>query len=190
MKHLLHFFLALFSLTLFSSALFATPCQTQFTSCLGDCNISAHSFFRPRPISQDLSLEMALSQYNLYYNAQLLQGCGSCDDEHSWVDIQATPFYYQSTARKEIGEFFSPHSKEDFLIGQDNASDISSVWLELISQTAHPYSSVMSLRPERKAFGATFKLFFDLGTWLKSSCNCLGSTWLSIYVPVGANTTA
>jgi hypothetical protein len=184
MKHLLFRLCALLALASLSAQIQGSLCDFQYTNCVGACNICSHTFFRPRPISQDLSLELALHQYNMYFTNRMGQSCNECKENHSAIDFQATGFFYQSTQSKEIAQFFSPHCKEQFTIGQNNASDISSAWLDLLGSTAAPYFSLFSLNPRRQAGGINFKFYVDFRQLFSEITSCWAPSWFSLYIPV------
>lgn len=179
-KNFIYRILSYIIISLGSSGLYAasnTCLDIGALDCSGQCN-TAHSFFRARPFSQDLALELSLQQWDMYYHGKI----GQPEGHH--LSLQITPFFYQSTDRRQLSTYFLPHGKGNMIIAQNNASDISSAWVNLLHTLDNPYNSTVTLRPFRRAIGGCFKGYLDFGQWISTRYGWLASTWASVYLPV------
>ncbi len=146
--------------------------------CSESCNICSHTTFVPRMMSQNSVLELALDDYYQYH-------LPCCDAEcPPWISFEVTaPYYFKSTDSKRLAEYFMPGCQQCATVGQNNTSDISSLWLEILAPIDTPFSSTICLAPTRTVIGGAFKLFFDFGSWFDDNC-CYRNWWASIFVPV------
>ena len=153
-------------------------CSTVCDNSNNTCSCS-HTFFRPRPLSQNSVLELGLQQYQLNHPIH--------DDCPPSVSVQLSGFYYRSTSRSNLAPYFLPKCKCSISIGQNNTSDISSVNLNLLTNIltgAQPFSSTLSLSPRRTVYGGAAKFYIDLGGWMQDLHACLAHMWFSAFVPV------
>lgn len=143
--------------------------------CQNECTICSHTTFVPRLMSQNLVLEDAL-----FYHYQFNLPC--CDNEcPPWVSLEvAAPYYFKSTKSEKLARYFMPGCKECAVVGQNNTSDISSLWLGIIAPIDTPFESTICIKPRRTVIGGAFRLFFDFGAYDPCYCNW----WASIFVPV------
>lgn len=148
-------------------------------SCSSKCNITTHTTFVPRLMTENSVLELALHNYYHYH----LPECDPCECP-SWINLEFTaPYYFRSTKGKELAKYFLPGCKECLVVAQNNTSDISSPWLELITPSATPYQSTICIDPERSVLGGAFKVFLDLSRFFEGSR--LGTHWwASVFAPV------
>ena len=158
------------------------------TSCFGSCSSSCHSntFFRPRPLSQNSVLELALHNYDFYHKGFL--GNESC---YPWLSVDASVFYYTSTNKDKLAEFFLPCNRECAEVVEQGAGSLNSLWFGII---APPYGdgvdtdqynyfkSTFSIKPRRKTVGVTFGGRVDFGGFCDTPC--MSKMWASIFVPV------
>lgn len=144
--------------------------------CSDQCNVCSHTTFVARSMSQNSVLELALHDYYQYH----IPRCNECP---SWLTLELTaPYYFKSTNSKKLAHYFGPQCKDCFSVGQNNESDISSLWLGIASPLANQFQSSVCLRPTRTVIGGAIKLFFDLSAWIDNgSCN---NWWASIFIPI------
>lgn len=175
MKKVVIVLLLLFSVA--SKQMFAASCEDLCNPdlCANSCTICAHTTFVPRMMSQNLVLEDGLFFYNQF-------NLPCCDSEcPPWVSLQvAAPYYFKSTNGKQIGRYFMPGCQNCAVVAQNNTSDISSLWLDIITPPNAPFESTICIEPKRSVIGGAFRLFFDFGAY--DSCYC--NWWASIFVPV------
>jgi len=145
--------------------------------CSAACNISAHTTLIPRKMSQNSVLELALHNYYEYHRPV----CGDCP---SWFSLEVTaPYYFKSTRGKKLANYFLPKCQECITIGENNTSDISSPWLQLITPIATPFQSTVCIKPNRSVIGGAVRLYFDLTSFVEN-CSCWNPNWwLSIFIP-------
>lgn len=144
--------------------------------CSNSCNICSHTTFVPRMLSQNSVLELGLHNYYNYH----LPDCDDCCAP--WVSVEVTaPYYFKSTKPEELARYFLPQCKECVTIGQNNRSDISSLWLEIAAPIATPFESTVCIRPTRSVIGGALRLFFDLSRW--SGDYACYNFWASIFIP-------
>ena len=143
--------------------------------CGNTCTVCTHTTFVPRVMAQNLVLEDGLF---FYYQWHL----PCCDSEcPPWVSLEvAAPYYFRSTNSHRLARYFLPGCQDCATVGQNNTSDISSLWLGIIAPAATPFQSTICIEPKRSVIGGAFKLFFDFGAY--DSCYC--NWWASIFVPV------
>lgn len=143
--------------------------------CGNTCTICSHTTFVPRMMSQNLVLEDGLFFYNQF-------NLPCCDSEcPPWVSLQvAAPYYFKSTNGAQLGRYFMPGCQECATVGQNNTSDISSLWLKIAAPADTPFESTICIEPKRSVIGGAIRLFFDFGAY--DSCYC--NWWASIFVPV------
>lgn len=146
--------------------------------CSTACNISAHTTFVPRLMSQNSVLELALHNYYHYH-------LPCCDSEcPPWISLEVTaPYYFKSTKNKRLASYFLPDCKNCLTVAENNTADVSSPWLQLITPIATPYQSTICIDPKRTVIGGAFKLFMDLSYWFDGNC-WYNNWWASIFVPV------
>lgn len=171
------FFMGLLLLLSISAHAAAPSCEDLCNPdlCANICNICAHTTFVPRLMSQNLVLEDALFFYNQFH-------LPCCDSEcPPWISLQiAAPYYFKSTKSNRLARYFMPGCNECAVVGQNNTSDISSLWLGIIASPETPFESTICIEPKRKVIGGAFRLFFDFGAY--DSCYC--NWWASIFIPV------
>lgn len=143
--------------------------------CANQCTICAHTTFVPRLMSQNLVLEDALFQYYQFH-------LPCCDSEcPPWISLEiAAPYYFKSTDSKRLARYFMPGCQECAVVGQNNTSDISSLWLKIVAPADTPFESTICIEPRRTVIGGAFRVFFDFGAYDPCLCNW----WASIFVPV------
>ena len=143
--------------------------------CGNTCTICAHTTFVPRLMSQNLVLENGLFFYNQF-------NLPCCDSEcPPWVSLQVVaPYYFKSTNGAQLGRYFMPGCNNCAVVAQNNTSDISSLWLDIITPVDAPFESTICIEPKRSVIGGAFRLFFDFGAY--DSCYC--NWWASVFVPV------
>lgn len=143
--------------------------------CGNTCTTCAHTTFVPRLMSQNLVLENGLFFYNQFH-------LPCCDREcPPWVSLQiAAPYYFKSTNGRQIGRYFMPGCENCAVVGQNNTSDISSLWLGIIAPVETPFESTICIEPKRSVIGGAVRLFFDFGAYDPCYCNW----WASIFVPI------
>ena len=164
---------------------FKTIVSVLFFCLLGFLNLKAdnccesHSFFRSRPIVTDFSLEQGLTLYEWYHRKTIY-------DEKPWFLFNVAGFYYNSTKKEELARYFLPHCKEQITVAQNNTSDVSSIWINVLNTFATPFSSKISIAPRRTAYGATLDLRVDFGQYLSSHYNneSLEGWWGQLFVPI------
>jgi len=144
----------------------------------GGCNISAHTTFVPRSLSENSVLSLALHNY---YQSHL----PCCDSEcPPWIGFQVTaPFYFKSTNSKKVAGYFLPDCKNCLTVAENNTADISSPWLQLVTPIATPYESTICINPKRTVIGGAFKLYMDFSYWLEGDC-WYNNWWATVFVPV------
>ena len=159
----------------------ATSCASSCNSnsCCDSNNFHSRTFFRPRSLSQNLALEESLTYYNQHMEEQ---------DECNWFDFGVVaPIYYRSTKSKRVGEFFAPGCSNCVTVGQNNSSDVSSAWLNLLAPLDTPFESTLCLKGRREVIGGAFQLRVDFGHWFNDSdeCGCWWKNWwVSVFLPV------
>ena len=141
------------------------------SSCGTEC--CPRTFFRARSLTQDLVLELALSQYRNHHQFPDVAPC--------WLSLEVTPFYYKSRNSRELAGYFLPNCQSCITIGENNTSDISSPWLGLTTATCDGFQSTMCICPERQVVGAALKFYVSGESFFEG---CLSRTWASLFVPV------
>lgn len=122
--------------------------------------IASRTIFIPRPITFDSTYELALSNYDIYHHRQ-------CLDDRAFVNFYATPFFQKNRKSNKLARYFLPNNSNCLNI-QENVSNgnIGSLNLELISAAGTNFSSLVSIRPERRVFGSHFNIHFNLSPLL------------------------
>jgi hypothetical protein len=145
--------------------------------CSTECNISSHTTFVPRTMAQNLVLELALDNYYTYH---IMPEAGEC----SWLSLQVTaPYFFKSNKKHKLSEYFLPKCQRCIAVGQNNVSDVSTPWLEIISPASAPFSSTICLHPTRTVIGGAVRLFFDFRSFFSDS-DCWQNWWASIFIPI------
>ena len=137
------------------------------------CNVfhvKSHSrtFFQPRDVSTDSTLELSLVNYDRYH----------AESEGRYA-FYVKPFFVKSTKNKKRGSYFLPNNKTCITLDESGQGDVDPLWVDLISAPGSFYTSNLSLAPARKVAGALFTLYFDL-------CDCI---WFGINTAVMQVTT-
>jgi len=178
----------------------ATACTVSdscSTSCVSDCVVDdnccekpCHSstFFRPRPLSQDATLEHALTAYDYYYGDY-----GSNNCKCPWLRFGASLFYYQSVDRSRVAKFFLPNCKPCISVAEQGNADVNSLWFGVIappygdnvSASTHQFfESTFKVRPERKVVGVALQGRIDIPDICLCGSNSLKNLWLTFFIPV------
>lgn len=163
-------------------------CGTDSCNTVSDCSKCCHSntFFRPRSLSTDATLELALNNYDYYYKCLPKDDC--CGPVFS---LNITPFYYHSTRRSKNAEFFLPNCKQCISVAERGDADVNSLWLCLVSppfgngvatEDYNYFDSTFSIKPRRRVAGVAFNGRIDFHNICDSSC--LRDLWSSLYIPV------
>lgn len=144
-----------------------------------DVCCESHSFFRSRPIVTDFTIDQGLTLYEWYHRKTIY-------DEKPWFLLNVAGFYYTSTHKKQLAEYFLPKCKCAITVAQNNTSDVSSLWINIGNNPLTPFSSNVSLHPHRSIFGATFDLRMDLGQYFSAYYNneSLEGFWTQIFFPI------
>lgn len=119
---------------------------------------ASRSVFVPRPLTTDLTYELALNNYFIYHPDR-------CDLGPTCTNIQASYFHQESTKACDFGRYFLPCGKNPIVLAEDGTGDVDSLWLELISAPGTSYRSCVSLRPKRRIDGGYFNFHFDFSRW-------------------------
>lgn len=152
--------------------------NVSFGICSTDCNVCSHTTFVPRTMAQNSVLELALHNYYSYH----MQECVECPP---WISLQVTaPYFFKSTKKHELAEYFLPKCKQCITVAQNNTSDVSSLWLGIISPVNSPFSSTFCIRPTRTVIGGALRLFFDFRSWLSCDDCWANNWWASIFIPI------
>lgn len=161
----------LFLLMLFVSNVTQAMCSTE-------CNVCSHTTFIPRTMAQNSILELALHEYYTYHRPE-------CQECPAWLSVQVTaPYYFKSTNDRKLAEYFLSKCKDCIIVGQNNSSDVSSLWLNIAANPSSPFSSTLCLAPQRTVIGGAFRLFFDFSSWFGADdCGC-NNWWASIFIPI------
>lgn len=159
--------------------LFLIVCTTLSEGmCSTSCNICSHTTFIPRTMAQNSVLELGLHNYYSYHTPE----CGECPP---WISVQATaPYFFKSTKKHQLAEYFLPNCKECITVAQNNTSDISSLWLGIISPANAPFSHTLCLRPTRRVIGGAVRLFFDFRSLFPGDDCWSNNWWASIFIPI------
>lgn len=148
------------------------------TACSTNCNIAAHTTFVPRRMSQNSVLELSLYNYRRYHGNFLDQECPP------WVDVQlVAPYAFGSTNRQNQAEYFLPGGKQNIIIAQNNTSDVSSPWLELLRPMNSPYVSSLTLAPKRTVIGGALRLVFGAYKLIEDDC-WYKNIWATVFIPI------
>lgn len=152
----------------------------QADTCSTTCTICSHSAFIPRPFSQNSMLELSLQDYDLlhYYPGIAYECC-------PWITLQGSIFYFQSTKRVDIAEYFLPGCDECMRVGQNNTSDISSPWFTITRPDDDPFTSKYCIEPQRIAAGGALKWYMDFSFLWQDTQDCwYKNWWVSIFMPI------
>lgn len=98
------------------------------------------TIFLPRQLTTDATLELALTNYQIYHPY-------FCDNVRELVNIQASYFHRQSDRNRRFGNQFIPRNGR---VDGENSLERNN----------------FSMRPRRKIDGGYFNFFFDFSQWL------------------------
>jgi hypothetical protein len=135
--------------------------------------LKGQTFLRPKPLSQDMALELGLYEYNIQYGKDIATWC-------PWLSMQISPFYFRSTNKDKIAQYFLPNCKQCITVAQNNTSDVSSPWLGLVN-TEDPFDSTVCLCPYRVAWGAALNFYVSGKDVVEG---CLRNLWFSVFMPI------
>ncbi len=166
------------------------------TICLqaGTSSARSHSFFRARPLAQDLVLENALQAYDIYYKPcvskkteRMTDETGqevevSVEDTYPTWQFRPSLFFFHSTRQAERGRYFLPRNRATIEVAQKNTSDISSPWLRIVTPLDAPYLSLVGVRPRSDVVGAS--LFFRRDAEPIDFLQWTVHPWISLFMPI------
>lgn len=169
------FFILVFCFKIVSSLTYAHDETT--------CENYSHSFFRARPLSQDMSFFMD----QLHFYQAHIKNRNKKNKEHTILSLEGIAVYQQSINQSNIASYFSKNNNacpiiiaQSPLDGPDPIADINSTWIQLqanLNTNNSPFSSSISFHPERRLAGAIIKGVIDTDHWLKG-------TFLTLIVPI------
>lgn len=154
--------LSCFVISLWSSD--CNVCTTELAACNSEKSPAGMTptFFRPRNITTDSTFELALDDYNRFYNKS---GC--------WGDLYVRPFYQKSFYGAQTARYFLPSGTDRIRVG--HPGDVNPIWLQLVApaaaeETQPAYNSNVAICPTRQTYGAlltlnlypTSRLFFNV----------------------------
>ena len=176
-------------------------CNDCTSTCVSECPVSddccekpCHSstFFRPRPLSQDATLEHALTAYDYQYG-----NYGDSNCRLPWLRLGASAFYYQSVDRSRLAKFFLPGCKECITVAEQGTADVNSLWCGImappfgdnVSASTHQFfESVFKVRPERQVVGVALQGRTDFADICLCNNlvfnNSLKDLWFSFFIPI------
>lgn len=132
------------------------------------------SFFMPRSVTHNATLELALDTYQIYRDPTT-----ACS---SW-QFYVTPFYMQSNNGKQLACSLLPNNNskagsQKLNIQENGSGNVCSLWLDLIAAPGLSYSSTMTLCPTSKTAGGYFYGRANLGehAWLSVSFAAMKTT--------------
>lgn len=149
-------------------------CVSLLLSCLVSQFVQAESygFFRPRNVTTDNVFQLALSNFNWYHERPVIPAGQDEKTEPKEVrkkfGMYVTPFFMQTSGRngKKLANYFLPGNCDAIKVAEDGTGDVGSLWLGLIAQDFNDsYETVMTIRPQRRAFGAHFMFMYDMFKW-------------------------
>lgn len=165
----------------------STTCPISDDCCEKPCHSS--TFFRSRPLSQDATLEHALTNYDYYYGSYADNG-NCC---FPWLRLGASLFYYQSVDKSRLAKFFLPGCKECINVAEKGEADFNSLWCGIVASpfgdnvpaSSHQFfESVFRVRPERKVIGFALQGRVDFGDICVCDKDYIRDMWLSFFVPI------
>jgi len=157
-KHLLSFLVLIYFLGFMGQTWATCPLST------------AHSFVRPRSFSQNMALQYSLFNYSLYHLYRR-------SDKLPFFSFQTMLFYYSSTNKSSLAQFFLPGDQRQLRVESNNTADISATQIEIVRPKGTEFKSFVSIAPKRRVAGGAFGFFFDFDWFIPK-------TWLNIFVPI------
>lgn len=121
------------------------------------CNRN-HTFFMPRQVTTNATLELALSNHYFYHAI-------SCASDRSFIQVQASYFHQESRSNCKIGSYFLPHQQSTITIAEDGTGDIGSLWLGIIAPDSEQFISKLQLAPKRMVNGVYITTYADVSRW-------------------------
>lgn len=143
-------------------------CLIGALSILGSTTLDASkTVFIPRSVSTDSTLQLGLTNYHWYHQADAL-----CDKPT--ISFYATPFFQQSRNKKELARYFLPNNATCLNIQENGTGNIGSLNIGLISPAGTSFSSSVTICPQRRIYGSHFSIYADLsdllcGAWFNVS---------------------
>ncbi len=129
------------------------------------------SFFMPRSVTHNATLELALDNYQIYRDPT-----AQCAD----YAFYATPFYMQSHNAGSLARSFLPNNAPFLDIQENGTGNIGSLWLDLIAPPGLFFSSIMSIAPLSKTIGSYFYARFAFESLYPDACWLLKNSWFSL----------
>ncbi len=124
-----------------------------FCVIISTAQARSRSFFRPRDISTDSTLELSQTNYHRYHS-------NSSNDDR-WYTIFAKPFYMRSHRSSKLARYFFPCNKQCITLDQSGAGDVNPQWLNLIGPAGTFYSSTVTIKPKRSVGGILFTAYVN-----------------------------
>lgn len=126
----------------------------------------SHTFFTPRQVTTDPTMELALTDYNIYHPTN-----------DSRYQFYIKPFFQQSTKKSKLAQYFLPNNVCAAAVREFGNGDINPLWFNVIAPAGTYYSSTLTLRPEYRTFGGVFTFYMDLGcdAWLLANTAAMGA---------------
>ncbi len=135
---------------------------------------TSHTFLRPRPLSNNNTIELSLSNYHLYHN-NYDHKLYTKPELRAQISMQATDLAAHMHSM-HLTDYFLWDNKREISIREDGSGDIGSVWLGLITPE-RAYNSSLHLKPWRDVVASIFTYHHDLSS-LKEGL------WVSLLLPV------
>jgi hypothetical protein len=116
---------------------------------------ASRTVFIPRSITTDSTLQLALTNYHWYHQADSLE-------DKPIMSLYLTPFFQQSRNKKELARYFLPNNTSCLNIQENGTGNIGSLSLGLISTPGTSFSSQVRICPQRRIYGTHISLYADL----------------------------
>lgn len=141
-----------------------------FLSCFVFCNQvqaqTSHTFLRPRSFSQNMALQYSMYNYAVYHMFRR-------DTKMPSFTSQTMTFYFKSTNRDSLRNYFLYDDNQMLRVEQNNTSNISSPQIEVVRPDGQEFKSFITIDPQRNVTGGAVGYFWNSG-----------AGWVDFFAPV------
>ena len=127
------------------------------------CDAHSKTTFIPRSIATDQVFELALTNFNVHKNC-------------AQPEFDIKPFF-QTTVGHNLTKFFLMNNQCSLSLSENGTGNVDSLWLRLISAPGTFYQSTITMKPQRRTYGAVFTFY----SYLSCLCECL---WFGVNTAV------
>lgn len=137
--------------------------------------VTSKTFFQPRTLCNDATLELTLTNYRLFHNTYSDKPY-SKPKQRAMFAMQSTYYFQETDSAHGLARYFLLGNKSELSVKEDGSGDIGSEWVKLHTADNN-YSAKFTLRPQRSVYGSIWNFSLDFS-------EILDGLWMQLLMPM------